>query len=449
MKTAILNGLLVDPANKICSFLNILIENGKILRLAHDKPDADRVIDASGRVVCPGFIDCHVHEPPLHSTHESFDGEILHCMLRMGVTSVLAGNCGEGVLDPHQYLSEVNRLGVPVNIGMFMPHLSLRKRAGAEDRYAPVYPDQLEVMKQYAKSELTEKLLGISFGVRYVPGMDALELRALSEIAFKENLLIAAHIRDDAENVFSAFREMIALCAPGYGRLQISHIGSMAGFGQMNDFLSLLDQYRARGYDVMADCYPYTAFSTTIGAATYDPGFLQRYQIDYSSIEIAEGPFQGKRCTKELFDTLRKEAPHTITIAHVMRKEDVLSALQHPAVMVASDGFMHGNMGHPRASGTFPKAFSMLYKGGTLSLCSVIEKFTALPARRFCLNKGELSMGADADIVVLDPDSLQGQADYKNPLKPPTGIDYVFVNGQLCVENGRIVNALAGKAIYI
>ncbi len=198
-------------------------------------------------------------------------------------------------------------------------------------------------------------LFGISFGIRYIPGLTKNELIEISSACIKDNKIIAAHIRDDASNVIPATMEFIQIGQELNVPLQISHIGSMAAYGQMDEFLSLVDYYRIKGIDISMDCYPYNAFSTGIGETTYDDGFLERYNIDYNSIEIAEGKYKGQRCTEEIFKELRNKAPETITIGHVMQEIEVDKAINHPEVFVASDGLMNNYQGHPRAAGTFPR----------------------------------------------------------------------------------------------
>ena len=168
MKTLIKNGLLIDPANQVQAYLNLILEDGKVVAVTEEEPEADRVIDATGKVVAPGFIDIHMHEDPVK------DGKIEFCifdaMLRMGVTTAVGGNCGINVYDPVKYLDMVEKDGAPVNVMLFAGHQYFREAAGALDKYAPVTKEQQEHMKKGLEKALEAGCVGISYGLRYVPG---------------------------------------------------------------------------------------------------------------------------------------------------------------------------------------------------------------------------------------------------------------------------------------
>jgi N-acyl-D-amino-acid deacylase len=157
-------------------------------------------------------------------------------------------------------------------------------------------------MEHAIRNALDAGCVGVSFGLRYVPGADKEEFFRAAKCCEGSGKLIASHIRDDADGVFAAIDEF---CAAGveYGLpVQISHIGSMGGFGQMEDVLRQIDGYKLNGLDIAMDCYPYFAFSTRLGTPTYDPGWLDRYHCDYDVLEFCEGKYKGQRATKESFD---------------------------------------------------------------------------------------------------------------------------------------------------
>jgi len=230
--------------------------------------------------------------------------------------------------------------------------------------------------------------------------------------------------------------------------VQISHIGSMGGFGQMEQVLEKLDGYALNGLDVTLDCYPYFAFSTRIGTPTYDPGWLDRYHADYDVLEYCEGKYKGQRATRETFDEIRRDFPECITVCHVMKEEDIRLAFRHSRVMLGSDGLMNNGQGHPRAAGSFPKFLVEFAKKGTISLYEAIEKMTAAPAQRLRLdNKGRLNVGADADITIFDYDAIRDGATFAAPATPPQGIEYVLIGGQIALDHGKVLCDRFGKAI--
>jgi N-acyl-D-amino-acid deacylase len=223
----------------------------------------------------------------------------------------------------------------------------------------------------------------------------------------------------------------------------------MGGYGQMKQLLAQLEGYRKEGLNLLCDCYPYSAFSTVIGATTYDEGFLDLYQQkDYSGILIVNGEYAGQRCTKEIYDVLRMTAPDTATVAYFMKDDDIDMALLSPMVMVGSDGLRKEGRGHPRASGTFPRFIKNYIKTGKISLIDGLAKMTSMPAERLQLpDKGNLCPGSDADVVIFDLDEITDCATFEDGQLPPQGIDYVFIGGEIAAAHGCIVNYKLGKCI--
>ena len=446
MKTLIYGGHVIDPANHVDGKLNILIENGKIAWAGKGMPEADRTIDATGKIVTPGFIDIHMHEDPMEA------GRIQPCifpmMLRQGVTTAVGGNCGINVADPTAYLDAVDKDGAAVNVAMFAGHEYFRKAAGAEDIYAGSTAEQKDIMAEKLRSALEAGCVGVSFGLRYVPGADKEEFFRAAEVCKDSKKLISSHVRDDADGIFDAIDEF---CAAGveYGiPVQISHIGSMGGFGQMEAVLAQIDSYKLNGLDIAVDCYPYFAFSTRLGTPTYDPGWLERYHCDYSVLEYCEGKYKGQRATRETFHEQRASFPECITVCYVMKEEDVRLAFRHPAVMLGSDGLMNNGQGHPRAAGSFPRFLAEFARKGTLTLYQAIEKMTAQPAARLGLtHKGRLNVGADADITIFDYEAVKDGATFQQPALPPEGIEMVLIGGEIALEKGRILKDNCGKAV--
>lgn len=453
MNILIQNGLVIDPENLVCSKRSLYLENGKVAAVPDGEVKVDLVIDAENKIVCPGFIDIHMHEDPLTSEGKLYSDDekaILACMLRMGVTTAVGGNCGENFYHPADYMDIADRDGTYTNIAMLAGHQFFRQQAGCTDDYGTATPEQIKTCAEAIEDALTRGCAGVSYGIRYVPGVDADELIATAAGAKKQGKMVAAHIRDDASAVFGAAREFLDAGLTLDVPLQVSHIGSMAGFGQMEDFLSLIDDYRAKNPRIFCDCYPYDAFSTGLGSATYDEGWLQRYNCSYDVVELADGKYKGQRCTKEIFDEVRRDDPQCRTICYVMEQSQVDLAYTHPAVMLGSDGVMNAGAGHPRASGAFPRFIRRYVKGGKLSMFDAINRMTAMPAKQLGLkNKGNLSIGADADVLIFDPETIQERSTFENPITAPVGIDYVIVNGTPAVKDGKIINGRAGKSARV
>ena len=446
MKTRICGGRVIDPASRLDGQYNLLLENGRILWIGTGMPEAEETIDATGRIVVPGFIDIHMHEDPVEN------GKIQQCifpmMLRQGVTTAVGGNCGGNVHDPVDYLNIVDRDGTAVNVALFAGHEYFRVAAGAADIYSGSTEAQQQEMAKNITDALDAGCVGISFGLRYVPGADKAEFFRAAACCEKSGKPIAAHVRDDADAVFASIDE-VCEAAKAFGiPVQISHIGSMAGFGQMESVLAQMDAYRESGLDMAMDCYPYFAFSTRLGTPTYDPGWLERYHCGYGVLEFSDGKYRGQRATKETFDEMRRDFPQCLTVCYVMQEEEIRRAFRHPQVMLGSDGITDRGRGHPRCAGTFPRFIAEFVKKGDLSLYSAIEKMTALPARRLGLTgKGHLGVGADADITIFHYDAIRDRATFDDPALAPEGIDYVLIGGEVVLKNGNIISTDCGKAV--
>lgn len=448
MRTLIKHGLIVDPASHVHSKNNLLVEDGRIQGLTAEEPEADVILDAEGMVVSPGFVDIHMHEDPYDPEEGRLIPSIMTSMLRMGVTTAIGGNCGINTVSPLRYLELMDRDGGPINMGLLAGHTFLREQAGHRDKYSAIRPDEQQRLSRLVKEALEAGCFGVSFGIRYVPGVTRDEMVKTACFCQSHGRLVAAHVRDDADNVFGAVEELVSIGRQLDLPVQVSHVGSMGGFGQMERLLALIDRYRASGRELSGDCYPYDAFSTRIGETTYDEGFLERYCTQYSAIEICEGMYKGQRCTERLFHELRQTAPDTLTVCHVMKAEDVALALSHPAIMLASDGLMDRGQGHPRGAGAFPRLLCRYVAAGKMNLDDAVAKMSAMPAQKLGLTrKGTLRKGADADIVIFDMDRIRDCATFEHPDRPPEGIEWVLIGGKIAVEHGTVKQSSLGRAI--
>ena len=436
MKIVINNGLVIDPKNSINDYLNLEITNGKISKISKDKLVGDYEIDATNLCVTPGFIDIHMHEDIMKDGKIQID--IFERMLKMGVTTAIGGNCGIGPNNIGEYLKEYEKNPL-INFKMLLPHKILRDYIGAEDRYTSLSSDEIEKMYRYGEKIIKENnLLGISFGIEYIPGINREELVTLAKLG--ENKIIAVHLRKDGDDIIESCEEFFEIAKYINSHFQISHIGSMAGYGQMRKFLNYIQNKIDNGLDIGCDCYPYTAFSTHIGSAVFDDGYIESHGGDYSRLEVLDGKYKGQRCTKEIFNYLRKNSPDTLVAGHLMIDQDIKIAFQDKNVVVASDGLLSesGN-GHPRAVGTFPKFLrKYVLDDKILNLSEGVAKITNQPADFYGLKAGTLSIGANGDITIFSLDELKDNATF-DKLTSPSGIKYVLVNGSIALKDGEIV----------
>ncbi|HWQ80584.1 MAG TPA: amidohydrolase family protein [Anaerovoracaceae bacterium] len=450
---AIKNGYVIDPSGRIHSKLNIGVKDGKVAAVTVEDISGSTEIDAGGLIVSPGFIDMHIHEDLYNEETDSFQIVISETMLKMGVATVIGGNCGKGYTDnPVEYMNLVDRLGYPVNIGMLAPHERIRGAFGDFDNYAPIDKKYLSGMKELLRTWLEGGCLGLSLGIEYDPGIDEAEAVALMEIAAKNGKIVTAHQRSDGDKAIAAVEEYIAWGTSVGAKLHISHLSSMNSFGSMEETLSIIDSCRAKGLDIGFDGYPYYAFCTYLGSAVFDDGFLEKYNFGeegYAMLQVASGPSAGIRLSKETFRELREKEPRALIIAHVLNEREVDLCIGHPACIVVSDGLYSNGQGHPRGAGTFPKLIrDYVIEKKRMTLNDAIEKITWMPAQRMGLaGKGSLKVGSDADITIFDLDTIKDEATYQESTKPPKGIEYVVINGQIALKGGEVVNKKLGRAI--
>ena len=303
-------------------------------------------------------------------------------------------------------------------------------------------------MCETLERQLTEGAKGLSMGIRYEPGMTLGEMCAMAAVVKRFGGVLAAHVRGDAFEIYDAIEEFLEIGRRTGVRLQISHIGSMAAYGQMAEVLSYVDRRAAaEGLDVRIDCYPYDAFCTSIGATTYDDGFLDRYH-DVTRIELTDGEYKGFIPNMEVFEKVRREHPEYLTIAHVMNGAEVDMALTHPRTMLGSDGVLLNGAGHPRAAGAFARFLAQyVFERKLLSLNEGIAKTTCEAAARFGLDRGTLGVGRAADVTVFDPKRLQDKATFAEPALPPEGVRLVLLGGVVALQDGKVLHTDLGKIL--
>lgn len=239
-------GTVIDPAQGLEQRADVVCEDGKIKELLSQpteaacawwKARADETIDASGRVVCPGFIDIHMHEDPIDAQTGRIEQNITRCMARMGVTTAVAGNCGSNEGEPDAYLDAVDAQGTAVNLALMAGHSFLRKKCGGRDKYAPVDEETVKQMEALGEKYLDAGCLGVSFGVKYVPGTRWEEIIALARLCRRGDKLVPSHVRNDVDGVFEACTELARIGQEASVKVQFSHVGSMGGYGQMETLL--------------------------------------------------------------------------------------------------------------------------------------------------------------------------------------------------------------------
>ncbi|MFC4223268.1 N-acyl-D-amino-acid deacylase family protein [Lysinibacter cavernae] len=518
LELVIEGGHVYDGTGAEAVVANVGIAGGRIAAISAEKLSAETVVDARGLAVSPGFIDLHSHADYTVERWPEATG-----LLAQGVTSILTGNCGWSpfpVVDAAEakrwggflagapswdwddlagFARVVGRAQPAVNILPQVGHVAVRLAAvGGAERAASAA--EIELMRQYIRTAAEQGAWGFSTGLIYAPGSFAstAEINELVRVAAEEGLLYSTHMRDETSHLLEAVTEALNAAEYAGARLEISHIKAMgpANHGKVREALELLDAAVARGVDVAADVYPYTASGTTLASRlptwALDGGFEllverlsdpeqrrhihaaldARFGVDFdpAGIVLAEldpGPFQNERgrslvqigqdlgvdAAEAALMILAAHHGNVPIINHAMDEADVETALRHPLVSVASDGdelVPHGEGAtHPRSFGTFPRVLARYVRErGVLGLSDAVRKMTALPASRLGLvDRGILAVGAIADITVFDADSIADLATYDDPWQAATGVCHVLIGGRIAFADGKPVDARHGQLL--
>ena len=445
----IINARYPDYDTKTFKVNDICIKDGKIVYIGKTTEKAKLVIDGDGYITSPGFIDIHMHEEELGKYPDLDTFYIGERMLRMGVTTALGGNCGINYQPPEEFIEAVGRHGSPINYMLKIGYNTLRKNAGLDSPFDPMSPEVLEQIKMEIVKTLETGVKGISFGIEYSPGISYEEMLEVSKLLDPQRHMVSAHYRKDGADSMVSIEEMIGLSRESSVPMQISHIGSCSGYGFMEKSLDMIDRANGDGIDVMADCYPYNAFCTYIGSTVFEEGCIEKWDVGYDSIMMTEEPYRNMHCTKEIFNDARTNYPDMLAVAFVMKEKEIIDAMKHPCVMIGSDEIYNGSKGHPRGAGSFPRVLGKYVREEKImSLVEALNKMTKMPADRLGLTgKGQIREGFHADITMFSEGSIIDRADFNNPIEPPEGIEYVFINGKLALRDGEIIDGTAGGFI--
>ena len=444
------NGTVIDPKTEFRSVANVGIKDGKVAVVTRAEIKGKAFADATGKIVCPGFVDPHSHA----------DGQLFSAqvMASMGVTTIIIGSCGVGPFPTQSFLQKLYaEEGYPLNCGALTPESwKLRDKANIESPYHAATEKQISMIADWVEQDLLDGAMGVSLGLEYAPKTSWEEMVTVAKIAAKYDKVVPIHSRAGGWNSLAATREIIKLQEETGARVLISHHVYQCGQGMLAESLPIIEKAIRQGYRIAVDSGAYCDFACPIGSEVFCEGWQEIYDCDYHAILAGTGPFAGQRLTKETFDELCRIDPDASVTAFVGKPYEVALTLSQPYVMISTDGGFPNlapGLGHPQTAGTYPKILTELVRDqDVLSLMEFIKKATLMPAEFFGLTtKGWLGEGADADIVVFDLKKLKVNADFPglgDPMAAPDGIEYVFVNGIPVIKEGNLMrDARPGKAI--
>lgn len=492
----IAGGQLIDGSGTPARRADVAIKEGRIAAIGRlDPADGKDVIDAAGLVVAPGFIDVHTH------ADNPFDRPEAENFVRMGVTTIVAGNCGSSALDVAASLERVRGAGLAVNFATLIGHNTVRSAVmGSVDR-PPTLPE-LAKMKSIVWQAMADGAAGFSTGLQYVPGIYARapEIIELARVAGNAGGVYASHMRNEGTALEEAVTETIRVGEVTGARVQISHlkVDSPANWGASARALALIDAAREKGVDVAADQYAYTAASSSLGIrfpdwareggqeqiaerlrdpATWakirqemqallaerglqDLSFavVASYRADPSlnglSMKEVAAKMKGSESADAQFEAAREMmlSGGASMVYHFMSEEDVERIMRHPRVAVASDSsILTPGRGapHPRGYGNNARVLGVYVRERrVISLPEAIRKMTSLPAEHFRFaGRGLVKEGFAADLVIFDPKTVGDGATFEKPHVYAQGIPHVIVNGVPVVRDGEHTRARPGRAV--
>jgi N-acyl-D-amino-acid deacylase len=492
----ITGGTVVDGSGSPARRADVAVKDGRIAAIGSlSRASAVETIDATRLVVAPGFIDVHTHADDIAEM------PLAENFVRMGVTTIVAGNCGGSALDVGEALSKIRQTGVSVNYATLIGHNTVRRAAmGTANRDATVA--ELSRMKSLVWRALADGAIGFSTGLQYVPGTYAKppEILELARVTANVGGVYASHMRNEGTELEKAVEETIRIGEITQCRVQISHlkVDSPSRWGASVKALALIDAARARGLDVEADQYAYTAASSTLGirfpawvleggqiaiagrlgdAATWaqvktemrallaerglpDLSFavVASYEADPGlnglSIKQAAAKLKGSDSLDAQLEVARSMmlAGGASMVYHLMSDDDVDRIMRHPFVGIASDSSVltpGDGVPHPRGYGNNVRVLGEYVRARhVIALEEAVRKMTSLPARHFRFDKrGLIREGYAADVTIFDPATVRDTATFEKPHAFAAGVPYVLVNGVPVVRKGQHTGARSGQVL--
>ena len=434
--TVIQGGRVMDPESGLDSVVNIGILEGQVRAISGDNLDGSRVIDATGLIVAPGFVDLHRHGQSERA---------YRLQVQDGVTTGLELEIGT----PNAATWYAERAGGQlVNYGVSIGHIGVRARAmgdsvlgsGGITARQQSSPDQISETEQLIREGLAQGAIGVGFGTAYTPGATMDEIERMFSVVADLGVTAFVHMRGGLEGLDSTLTAANNAAAA----LHIVHANSSGG-GNILEFLEMIQMAQDEGRDVTTEAYPYGASQTGIQSALFDDWEIW----DDERFERHQWVRTGERLNRETFSKYREEGGSVII--HGRTEEMTLAAVTSPLTIVASDG----GTGHPRGAGTFARILGRYVREqGALELMDALARMTILPTLRLeefvpaMETKGRIRVGSDADITIFDPETVIDRATYLEGSLTSDGIEYVLVNGIPVVYEGEIAEGVRpGKAI--
>ena len=493
----ITNARIIDGTGNPWFRGSVAVKDGRIVKVGRfEVPNAKQTIDAQNNIIAPGFIDVHAH------TEDIFGNPTAENFVRMGVTSLVTGNCGGSVTDIGEFLGRYKEKPLAVNLATLIAHGSVRAKVMGLDDRAPT-PDEQQKMNLMVEQGMKDGAVGLSTGLIYVPGTFAKteEVVELAKAASKYGGTYASHIRSEGNGVAEAIKEAINIGEQANMPVEISHfkISSKALWGESPMTIRIVKAARERGVTVTVDQYAYTASSTSLdvrlpnwavagGRAEgkkrlADPETREKivkemkenlkkskfkdYSFAYVASYRANPEFNGKNVAeitqivkgKKKLDAQIEQILDMYgnggagMVYRVMSEEDVQNIMRQPFTMIASDSGVRqfgSGVPHPRGYGNNARVLGRYVRElKIITLEDAIRKMTSLPAQTFSLrDRGQIREGFAADLVIFDETKVSDKATFDAPHQYAVGFSFVIVNGEVVFSDEKMTGKMSGKALF-
>ncbi len=429
------------------------------------------VVDGSGLVLAPGFIDTHSHANGALRRLPDALGAV-----SQGVTTVVVGQDGSSPYPLTDFFDDVERTGVAINVAAYTGHGTLREQVMDDDFRRQASPAEVDSMRVLLRREMAAGALGLSTGLEYDPGIysSTREVVSLAREAGAAGGRYISHMRSEDRRLFEAVDELIRIGREAHIPVQVSHmkLAMKSLWGRADELLARLDSARAEGVDVTADVYPYTYWQSTMTVLFPDRDFTDRDAATFALDELVppegmliaryepEPAYEGRTLADiaasrsedpvttymALIERVEREHGSESIIATSMDDHDVARLLQWRHANVGSDGGLDG--AHPRGFGTFTRVLGPMVRNGTLTLEEAVHKMTGLSAEHVGIaDRGVIRPGAAADLVLFDPATIQDRATPADPHAVSGGVTRVWVAGREVYAQGATTDARPGRVI--
>jgi hypothetical protein len=472
----------IDPETRLDGVRDVAIFGGRIAAISTEPLDGRTAIDVGGHVVAPGFIDLHSHAQTLSGRRlQVCDGVTTALDLEAGRSPVSAAYESDGeVGSPLHYgysaswaaarMDVVADVGADGRLGTILDNLGdpAWQRAASSGEVAAIL--------EHIASDLAAGAIGIGVLMGYAPGVEPEEYAAVAQLASGAAATTFTHSRElveiNPDVRIDGAEEIVRAAAETGAHMHYCHINSTSAH-HIDRVLALVERCRTNGATVTTEAYPYGSGSTAIGAAFLSPERLAARGIGTSRLTYL--PTGERVADAARLRELRASDPGGLVIFEFMNDEDdadhalLRRALQFDGAIVASDGMPPvpadttddllswplppDAVTHPRTAGCFSRALRLWREEG-MPLVDAVSRCTLMPAKVLetstptMRNKGRLQLGADADVVVFEPERISDQATYQASTRLSTGITHVLVGGTFVVRDGQLdTDAMPGRAV--